>query len=154
MLSTRYTHKQSGFTLLELLVVTAIIGILAMVVLASLSDARATARDTARVAGVREVQKALELYYIEHGGYPTQAFPDNLSVLATHLVPDYLPSISYDMSNVSGPTYYAPAPNTYLIYVSLEAETQSSPVSHGCKTGMGPALTSGLYPTSPFCPWE
>jgi prepilin-type N-terminal cleavage/methylation domain-containing protein len=62
--------KQRGFTLIELLVVIAIIGILSSVVLASLNSARSKARDAQRIAGVKEIQKALEMYYNEKGYYP------------------------------------------------------------------------------------
>lgn len=63
--------KSKGFTLIELLVVVAIIGILATVVLASLGSARSRANDTKRLSETREIQKALELYNIDNGSYPS-----------------------------------------------------------------------------------
>jgi prepilin-type N-terminal cleavage/methylation domain-containing protein len=59
-----------GFTLIELLVVIAIIGILASTVLASLSSARASARDSARIQEARQLMTSLELYRNNNGGYP------------------------------------------------------------------------------------
>ena len=65
--------KSKGFTLIELLVVVAIIGILATVVLASLSSARERARDAKRLADVKTIQNALEIYHLENGRYPSSA---------------------------------------------------------------------------------
>jgi prepilin-type N-terminal cleavage/methylation domain-containing protein len=62
--------KQKGFTLIELLVVIAIIGLLASVVLLALNSARAKSRDAKRLADVRQLSTALELFYNENGGYP------------------------------------------------------------------------------------
>jgi len=59
--TVRKTGKR-GFTLIELLVVIAIIGILASVVLASLNSARGAARDAKRIAELRQLVGALELY--------------------------------------------------------------------------------------------
>lgn len=59
-----------GFTLIELLVVIAIIGVLSSVVLASLNTARIRARDAQRVTTVRQIQSALELFYLTNGRYP------------------------------------------------------------------------------------
>lgn len=64
-------QNQKGFTLIELLVVIAIIGLLASVVLLALGSARAKSRDAKRVADVRQVVSALELYYNDNNGYPT-----------------------------------------------------------------------------------
>jgi prepilin-type N-terminal cleavage/methylation domain-containing protein len=66
-------NKDSGFTLIELMVVIAVIGILATVILASLNNARAKARDARRITDLAEINKALELYYNDFGYYPPSA---------------------------------------------------------------------------------
>ncbi|MDO8594707.1 MAG: prepilin-type N-terminal cleavage/methylation domain-containing protein [bacterium] len=71
LFSHKASHKnQKGFTLIELLVVIAIIGILSSVVLASLNSARTKARDAKRVADVKQIQIALELYFDASSKYP------------------------------------------------------------------------------------
>jgi len=61
---------RSGFTLIELLVVVAIIGIIASIVMVALSDSREHSRNVARVAQIKEYQKAFDLYYSDTGHYP------------------------------------------------------------------------------------
>ena len=64
-------NSRAGFTLLELMVVITIVGLLATVILASLSNSRGAARDATRVQSVKELQKALELYRNANAGnYP------------------------------------------------------------------------------------
>ena len=65
-------NRQSAFTLIELLVVIAIIGVLASVVLASLNTAREKGRDAARISQLKEIEKALNMYYADNGHYPKQ----------------------------------------------------------------------------------
>lgn len=64
-------QSKRGFTLVELLVVISIISMLSSTVLASLNDARAKARDAARIQTIVEYKKAFALAYDANGGaYP------------------------------------------------------------------------------------
>ncbi len=64
-------NKQKGFTLIELLIVVAIIGLLATLAIVSLTSAQQRARDTKRVADIKALQVAMELYWNENATYPT-----------------------------------------------------------------------------------
>jgi len=68
-----------GFTLVELLVVMAIIGILASVILASFTSTQAKARDTRRIEDIDSLHKALALYLISAGHYPVQTSTTTLT---------------------------------------------------------------------------
>lgn len=63
--------KQKAFTLIELLVVIAIIGILATLAVVALQQARSRARDSKRVADMKQVHTALELFFNENSRYPS-----------------------------------------------------------------------------------
>jgi len=65
--------SKKGFTLVELLVVISIIALLSTIAVVSLGSARAKARDTARIADMKQVSTALEQYYADQGGYPPVA---------------------------------------------------------------------------------
>ncbi|NBU33037.1 type II secretion system protein [bacterium] len=61
---------QQGFTIIELLIVIAIIGILAGLVLNNFQGAQAKARDVQRRADVNAIHGKLEEYYNTNNGYP------------------------------------------------------------------------------------
>lgn len=69
----RSLKAQKGFTIIELLIVIAIIAILAGLVLNNFQGAQARARDTHRVTDINTLHSQLEVYFNEHGAYP-QAF--------------------------------------------------------------------------------
>ena len=62
-----------GFTLIELLVTITIIGVLAALITANLSDARARARDAKIKQNLVQLKTALRLYYNDYQTYPAQA---------------------------------------------------------------------------------
>lgn len=63
--------QKNGFTLIELIVVVAVISFLASLVVASLSTARLKARTTHRIADLNQIRSALEIYYSTNGSYPS-----------------------------------------------------------------------------------
>lgn len=65
--------NKKAFTLIELLVVIAIIGLLATISVIALNNARAKSRDAKRVADIKQVQTALELYFNDENHYPSNA---------------------------------------------------------------------------------
>ena len=68
------SRKLLGFTLIELLVVISIIGILASVVLSSMSEAKKNANDVARMQEAHQLAIALEMYRNAKGVYPCPTF--------------------------------------------------------------------------------
>ena len=66
-------QKQSGFTIVELLIVIVIIGILAGLVITTFVGIQARGRDSERQTDINAIQKQLEAYYANVGAYPTLA---------------------------------------------------------------------------------
>jgi prepilin-type N-terminal cleavage/methylation domain-containing protein len=62
--------KTAGFTLVELIVVIAILGLLATVSLVSFRGTQIKSRDVQRKNDLAQIQKALELYYNDYKQYP------------------------------------------------------------------------------------
>ena len=144
-------NTKKGFTLIELLVVIAIIGILSSVVLASLNTARQKSRDAKRVADIKQIQVALELYFDDNRNYPT-----GTAALATG---GYLPSIPVDPL---GATYQYAALGSgttcsdYHIGITLETthpglDNDSDAAAGTVCTGGGTAFagTDPLYDVKP-----
>ncbi len=97
----RNTTYKKGFTLIELLVVIAIIGILSTLAVVSLGNARTRARDAKRLADMRSVQSALEIYYTDQGEYPVTT--DQAAAGAQNLEDQYLCNVDTDSNGVGDP---------------------------------------------------
>ncbi|MFH1359630.1 MAG: prepilin-type N-terminal cleavage/methylation domain-containing protein [Candidatus Omnitrophota bacterium] len=67
------TQNKKGFTIIELLVVMAIIVILAAILFPAVMRARLNTNEFLAVKGLRSLCQALELYRIDNGDYPDTA---------------------------------------------------------------------------------
>lgn len=86
----RYAHRilARGFTLVELLIVIAIIGILVSLGTVSYSSAQMKGRDGRRKADLRAIQNAWEQYYGDNSG----VYPDSCASPGTTYLPAGLPT--------------------------------------------------------------
>ena len=66
-------RKQSGFTIVELLIVIVVIGILAALVVTTFSGIQRKARNTERETDVKAIHGQLEAYFASNNTYPTLA---------------------------------------------------------------------------------
>lgn len=63
---------QRGFTLIEVLVVIAILGILAALIVPRIMDRPDQAKRVAATQDIATIMQALKLYHLDNGRYPTQ----------------------------------------------------------------------------------
>jgi len=68
----RHAH-QTGFTLIEMMIVIVIIGILSTIIAGNFTTAKLKARDAQRKNDMAQLQRALETYYNDKGTYPPAA---------------------------------------------------------------------------------
>ena len=88
--------KNKSFTIIELMIAIAIVGLLAALVLIAIRDVRKRARDSVRLSDMNQIVKALELYYDKH-----EKYPDNT---------DYGENdcLNFDVSNITGDEDFGP----------------------------------------------
>ena len=130
-----FAKREKGFTLIELLVVVAIIGILSSVILGSLAQARIRARDARRLADIKQIQTALDLYADEHGNQ----YPDDIYSTTVGLAP------------TSGKMYIAAVPKdprgSNYLYANLAFGNGACSVATGfCGTYVLGAVMEGVVP--------
>ena len=81
----------SGFTLIELMIVVAIIGILAAIAIPKFADLLRKAQEGATKGKLGSIRSALSIYYADNEGYfPIDAKTNPSTVLEDTLIPKYI----------------------------------------------------------------
>ncbi len=145
-------QKKKGFTLIELLVVVAIIGLLATLSIVALNTARAKARDAKRVADIKQIQTALELYYNDNSGYPATGSVTTGGQISTNtpttvVYMAQVPSAPIPFDNASSTGGVCTATNNLYAYASQNNNT-SYTITYclGAQTG---GLAAGIATATP-----
>lgn len=117
-------RNKKGFTLVELLIVVAIISVLATLLMANFIGVRQRARDAQRKADIRQIQSALELYRSDQGNYPA-AVNNAVGACNSALTggsSTYMQKIPCDPNSTynSGDYYYTSSGTAYQICSCLE----------------------------------
>jgi len=152
-------HKKNkkGFTLIELLVVVAIMGLLSAVAVVALNQARARARDARRLSDIKQIQTALELFYLDQFEYP--ATPTAGEIGGDCLDEDGFNDVSCD---ANGTTYMGavpenPQPRTdgncsNTVYTYTAVDTGLKHLSYSIRYCLGSAvgeMTAGAHFATP-----
>ena len=132
---------KKGFTLIELLVVIAIIGLLSTLSIVALNQARIRARDARRVADIKQIQTALEMYFNEASLYPTTV--NSSTPIATNsaiflAIPPLAPTPQDGTCTVNN--------NTYVYAATSSNASYTLTYCLGAKTG---DITAGVHTATP-----
>jgi len=112
--------SKKGFTLIELLIVIAILGFLSTIGLASFRSSQIKSRDAQRKHDLGQIQRALEAYYNDKGGYPLTAdFPGGGGSWSDEHETLYMKEIPKD-PKFGNYAYYSADGTSYRIYARLE----------------------------------
>ncbi len=150
-----------GFTIMELLVVLAIIGILVAVVYGGFGDARSQARDKTMMSDIKQLQLALELHKAQYNSYPASG----LDALRIALVPTFIPklpdvdnsantSCSFTYNAISGNTSYKfTAANCHSATAAaqgIQAANEFARCPSSCGTCAGSTFNAAYRSTAAF----
>jgi prepilin-type N-terminal cleavage/methylation domain-containing protein len=112
--------KNKAFTLIELLIAMAIIGILATIGLGSFRTAQMRGRDAARKSDLKQISNALELYFSDHNTYPMDSSVVSDSGEFTDGETTYLKVIPHDPAGGTYVYQISSTGNKYRLFARLE----------------------------------
>lgn len=103
-----------GFTLVELLVVMAIISILAVISLANFRTSQIKARDAERKNDLRQIVNALEAYMSDHGSYPSVDAGRIVGCTCTNQICEWGGSLNREFCDTSSTVYMKELPDDVI----------------------------------------
>lgn len=138
MKKTRRT-KQSGFTIIELLVIIVVVGILAGIGIFAYIDSQQRGRDTKRVANAESIIQAIELYTRDKGEFPEPVESAENWEQSSEQQENFL-KVLYDEGYLSGEPLLDPR-NTYEFQYKYYVYDEGS---NGCENGRGEFFVLGV----------
>lgn len=143
--------KKSGFTLIELIIVMAILAVLASIGVSAFTTTQKKSRDSGRKANLKAIATALEYYYNDKGKYPPDDGSGGMKGCGSDANPFVCPSNTafqdandtiymqiYPTDPVPKQRYYyhSPATNQYEIYAHIENPEDPAIIStsYSCAT--------------------
>ena len=124
----RLTPKK-GFTLAEIMIVVAIIGLLAAITIPNLLRARINANESAAIGNLRTLVSAMESYRSVNGGI----YATNFTTLSTGSTPSYIDStwLNTSADNKQGYDYTYTRTNDYEYNIQCTPESFSRTGNRG-----------------------
>ena len=120
--------NRTAFTLVEILIVVAIIALLAGIAIPNLLRAKVTSNQSSAQATLKAVANALETYAISNGVYP----PDPTSLIGA--APPYL-NKDYFSSSFNGYNFTASITNYAYTITAIPVSSSSGTESYSITTG-------------------
>lgn len=142
--------KQNAFTLIELMIVIAILGVLSVLIGGNFITSLKKGRDTQRKADLSNIQKALEMYYEDKKIFPTITitFGSKLCETASCASGEkvYMQKVPNDP--ISSKTYEIAIPangSSYKLYACFENTQQILPYAAALTPGFAATCTTSCF---------
>lgn len=117
--------KKNGFTLIEILIVVAIIGILSTMGLMAFQTSLRRSRDARRIAEIKSLQGAAEQYYADNNGYPD-------TILGCSALNNYVKGFVGNYEDPKGVSYECVFTDNTSYCISAQLEGDSGNCDENC----------------------
>lgn len=143
MINIKKINNSKGFTVVELLIVIAIIGILAAITFVAYNGFKKSAIKASIAAELSNCKKGLEMYKVENGSYPTETIFSQNSTKYNCPVENETRELSYDADGIPPQTYILTETQNGVTLLATDKNSEYLEV-----TGLNwSSVSAGIYTT-------